>query len=532
MPTNQGVRPISRRRAPANAATAPANDYELILRSIGDGVHVLDMQGRIMFVNPSATQMLGFSADELLTHDQHSLIHHSHADGTPHPTADCPILAALRDGAVRRQDNDVFWRKDGQSVPVDYIVTPVRRGRAIVGAVVAFRDVTERQRTTRQLAVEQMRRSEGERVSRELQRVFMQVPAAVCITRGPDHIIDSANLRYQELVGNRDVVGKRKREIFADSSDGLLHILDRVYATGQPYVGNEVRRVWNRGTGTSEEGFVNFVYQPLREENGAVYGIMAHIVDVTEFVRSRRLLEEHAEELKRLTQSLSRINRELDQFAYVASHDLKAPLRGIASLATWIQEDVGAKLGDDSRQHLSLLRSRVRRMEALIDGLLQYSRAGRVRNRIEDVSVDELLQEVVDILGPPAEAVVDIGPGMPTLATEGLPLQQVFLNLIGNALKHSGRSDTTVRVQVDDGGDFYEFSVADNGPGIPRQFHAKIWDIFQTLQPRDRVEGAGIGLALVKKNVESRGGRVWLDSDEARGATFHFSWPKYLDADV
>jgi light-regulated signal transduction histidine kinase (bacteriophytochrome) len=260
-----------------------------------------------------------------------------------------------------------------------------------------------------------------------------------------------------------------------------------------------------------------------------VYGVVCHIVDVTELVRARRLIEAHADELKRLTESLSRINRELDQFAYVASHDLKAPLRGIASLATWIEEDLGPKLGSESRQHLTLLRSRVHRMEALIDGLLQYSRAGRVRNRIEIVPVADLLNEVVEMLNPPAEASIEIGPGMPTIETERVPLQQVFLNLIGNALKHSGRTDTHVRVQVKDEGDFYEFAIQDNGPGIPRSFHSKIWDIFQTLQPRDKVEGAGIGLALVKKNVESRGGKVWLESEEPGGAIFSFLWPKHME---
>jgi signal transduction histidine kinase len=167
-------------------------------------------------------------------------------------------------------------------------------------------------------------------------------------------------------------------------------------------------------------------------------------------------------------------------------------------------------------------------MSALIDGLLEYSRAGRLRNRIERVCVDDLLKDVVEMLSVPAEVSVDIGPGMPTMETERLPLQQVFLNLVSNAIKHSDRSDTRVRVCVREHDDFYEFVVEDNGPGIARQFHGKIWDIFQTLQPRDKVEGAGIGLALVRKNVESRGGRAWLDSDEGRGAKFFFLWPKHV----
>jgi PAS domain S-box-containing protein len=492
-------------------------------------VHVLDGEGRITFVNPSAAAMLGFSAEELLGREQHPLIHHSRRDGLPYPPADCPIVASIRDGSVRRQDGDVFWRKDGTSLPVDYIVTPIQKDGLIVGTVVAFRDVTERQHAAQLLAGEQARRAEGDRLSRELQRVFMEVPAAVCTTRGPDHIIETANTRYQQLVGRSDLIGKKKREVFPETSPEFTEALDQVYATGDTYLGTEVQGTWDRGSGAPEEGFVNFAYQSLRNADGAVYGIMCHIVDVTDLVRSRRLVEEHAEELKRATQSLSRINRELDQFAYVASHDLRAPLRGITSLATWIEDDLGAKLGNESRQHLALLRSRVHRMDALIDGILEYSRVGRVRSRIEEVNVGELLTEVVEMLNVPAQASIDVRPGMPTLQTERLPLQQVFLNLIENALKHAARPDLSVRIDASDAGEFYEFTVADDGVGIPAQYHAKIWEIFQTLQPRDKVEGAGIGLALVKKNVEGRGGRAWLESEGLRGATFHFLWPKQLE---
>jgi PAS domain S-box-containing protein len=505
--------------------------YELILQSIGEGVHGLDAEGRITFVNQSAAAMLGWTQQDLLGQQQHALIHHSRANGSPYPESECPILAALRERRVFRQDGDVFWRKDGSSFPVDYIATPICQDGIAVGAVVAFRDVTDRQRALRQLALEQARRSEGERMSQELQRVFMQVPAAVCTTRGPDHVIETANARYQQLVGQRHLVGRPKREVLPESSGDFMGILDQVYRSGEPYAGNEVKRVWDRGTGVPEEGFVNFVYQPLREINGAVYGVICHFVDVTELVRSRGLVEAHAEELDRVTQSLSRINRELDQFAYVASHDLKAPLRGIASLASWIEDDLGSKLGDESRQHLNLLRSRVIRMETLIDGLLQYSRAGRMRNRIETVDVADLLREVVEMLSPPPQAVIEIAPGMPIFDTERVPLLQVFQNLLGNAIKHSGRPDVTVRVSVRDDGDCYEFSIKDDGVGIPPQFHSKVWEMFQTLQPRDKVEGAGMGLALVKKNVENRDGRAWLESDGRNGATFYFSWPKHMEQD-
>lgn len=506
----------------------PHVSYELILQSIGEGVHGLDAQGRITFVNRSASEMLGWAAEDLIGEPQHRLIHHTRADGAPYPESECPILSALREGRSFHGDSDLFWRKDGSSFPVDYVVTPICQADVPVGAVVAFRDATARQRAVRQLALEQARRSEGERLSKELQRVFMQVPAAVCTTRGADHVIETANGRYHQLVGAAPVIGKTMREVFPESSAALTDALDRVYTSGQPHTGREERRVWERGSSGPEEGFVNFVYQPLTDVTGAVHGVMCHFVDVTELVRSRGVIEAHAEELQRLTQSLSRINRELDQFAYVASHDLKAPLRGIASLANWIEDDLGQKLGAESRQHLVLLRSRVNRMETLIDGLLQYSRAGRVRNRVECVDVKALLHDVLEMLAPAGDVVIQIGAGMPTFDTERVPLQQVFQNLVGNALKHSGRPDVTITVSVRDAGDFYEFSVSDNGVGIPLAFHSKVWEMFQTLQPRDKVEGAGMGLALVKKNVENRGGRVSLESADGSGATFLFLWPKHV----
>ena len=220
--------------------------------------------------------------------------------------------------------------------------------------------------------------------------------------------------------------------------------------------------------------------------------------------------------------------RELDQFAYVASHDLKAPLRGIASLAQWIQDDVGERLTGDSADHMRLLQGRVHRMQALIDGVLAYSRAGRTLTTPEAVDSDALVREIVELQAPPAEVNIQVAPRMPTLQAERVPLQQVFMNLIGNAIKyaHAVRPDVLVEVGWRDLEDAYEFSVRDNGPGIAPEYHERIWGIFQTLAPRDTVEGTGIGLSVVRKIVESRGGRVWLKSEPGQGATFRFTWPK------
>jgi GAF domain-containing protein len=229
---------------------------------------------------------------------------------------------------------------------------------------------------------------------------------------------------------------------------------------------------------------------------------------------------------QRLIAELDKSNKELDQFAYVASHDLKAPLRGIANLSQWLEEDLGDALSDDNKQQLELLRSRVHRMEGLINGILDYSRAGRVRNKPELVAVARLLSEVIELSAAPVDARIEVAPGMPELRTERVPLQQVFMNLIGNALKHAKRADPIVHVDVKEAGHTFEFSVRDNGPGIAPEFHERIWGIFQTLESRDTVEGTGIGLSVVRKIVESKGGRAWVESAQGHGAKFSFTWPK------
>ncbi len=242
-------------------------------------------------------------------------------------------------------------------------------------------------------------------------------------------------------------------------------------------------------------------------------------------IRDRRRQEEA---LRAHMAALERRNRELDHFAYVASHDLKAPLRAIANLASWIEEDLEDRLEGETRRQLELLRGRVQRMEALIDGLLAYSRAGRSAVQPEAVSVEALLAEVVDSLDPPAGMRIE-GGDLPTLVTDRLRLSQVLANLVGNAIKyhhdpHHGR----VEVSAEDLGDRFRFTVADDGSGIDPRFHERIFQIFQTLQPRDSLESTGIGLALVKKIVEELGGEIELDSAPGEGARFQFTWPKEI----
>ena len=210
----------------------------------------------------------------------------------------------------------------------------------------------------------------------------------------------------------------------------------------------------------------------------------------------------------------------------VTSHDLKAPLRGIANLADWLHEDLKENLTEATREQLELLRDRVKRMNALIEGLLEYSRIGRTEQSMESVDVTALLAEIIDSLSPPQEFSVDIGPDMPILQTDRLQLYQVFANLISNSIKHHGSEHGHVWIEVSDKGGFYEFTTKDDGPGIAPEYHDKVFMMFQTLETKDYDTDTGIGLALVRKIVQEHGGSISLESEVGKGATFRFTWPK------
>lgn len=264
---------------------------------------------------------------------------------------------------------------------------------------------------------------------------------------------------------------------------------------------------------------VEIARAPFESRHGQQMLLM--VTDITERDEARRKLEAHS-------RALELINRDLDDFAYVASHDLRAPLTAIASLVGWLEEDAGALLPEASQGHLALIGNRVKRMARLLEDLLEYSRAGRTNSAVEPVDVTELIHQIVDLHQGARPLEVHTG-DLPALATARVPLHQIFRNLISNAIKHHDGERCAIRVNAIRQNGYFEFCVEDDGPGIPRAFHHKVFNMFQTLRPRDEVEGSGMGLPLVRKLVERYGGLVWIAGREGRGTAVYFTWPEHMD---
>ena len=260
--------------------------------------------------------------------------------------------------------------------------------------------------------------------------------------------------------------------------------------------------------------------------------VLAGIIDVTarrrlelEKDEQHRKLELTNAELAEANAEPARSNTDLEGFAYVASHDLKAPLRAISHLTEWIAEEVEVTASTDTIDNLKMLRGRVVRLQGLLDGLQAYSRVGSTKASIEAVDAAELVTNIVSVLSPPSSFMIECVGDMPPVRTHRSALLAVLQNIISNGLKHHDRNEGHITVSVRLENSVGEFRVSDDGPGIPPRFNERIFLIFQTLTSRDDVEASGIGLAIVKKRVESHGGQIRVESaPPIRGTTFVFTW--------
>ncbi|PCK07739.1 MAG: hypothetical protein COA42_12820 [Alteromonadaceae bacterium] len=254
--------------------------------------------------------------------------------------------------------------------------------------------------------------------------------------------------------------------------------------------------------------YIELSLAPFEAADG--HFVMASFMDVNEL---------------RLTElELSRSNTELAQFAYVASHDLKAPLRGIENLIEWITEDIDDK--DLVNEHIQMLRSRLQRINTLLEDLLAYSRVGNVELNVSEVNIHLMVEDLYQLSSPPKTFALQLGEPIAAFKALAAPLTQVLQNLISNAIKHNDKQEGVIKINAVDKGATIEIVVQDNGPGIDKKYHEKIFKMFEKLESKDDVEGSGMGLAMVRKITTLLGGDISIESSKGEGSKFIITWPK------
>lgn len=380
--------------------------------------------------------------------------------------------------------------KDQDEIPVEISINTIKLNNEIIFSAF-IRDIRERK--------------EAESKLRNFQTMFEISLDMMCVSNGERLL--KVNKAFTATLGytEEELLNTPYRDfIHPDDIPGTNLESHHIHVEGKSVKGFENR--WKSKSG--EWRWLSWA-ATLNAPDNVVYAVAR---DVTE----RRQMED----------KLKQANSELEQFAYVASHDLKAPLRAVNNLILWIEEDIGKSLSGESKRHMQLVHERIKRMNNLIDGILQYSRIGRVYKDEEILDVGKIIAETVDSLDK-KDFTIDITP-MPAIKGNKIMVAQLFANLICNAIKHHNRSDGHIAVSVQDVGADYQFCVKDDGPGIDASLHHKLFVMFQTLGTTTP-ESTGMGLALCKKIVECVGGKIWVESAKGMGAAFYFTWPKFSE---
>ena len=487
--------------------------YRILADHSSDVIVQLDRDLLLRYVSPACGVILGLDEKDLLGKSPYSHVH-------PHDVEQLgATFKSLLDDHVEQSSISIRARhRDGHWIWLEAVMRSLRnpdRGE-ISGIVGAFRDISAR------------------KAAEERFRLVVDSAPTAMVMIDKSGQISLVNRQTERLFGyTRSELLRQRIELLMPTGEQHQHQahIDCYFAS--PAMLDSSERAMGAGRelyGRRKDGSefpVEIGLTPISTDDGIM--VLGAVVDIT--VRKladkeRREFNQRLEQqVAQRTTQLETANRELDDFAYAASHDLKAPLRVIDNASKWLEEDLAPYLKDETRDHMRLMRGRVARLEKLLDDLLQFSRVGREAGNAEIMSGQELIDDVLSMLLLPDGFEVKVEPAFAAIRVARLPLQQILMNLIGNAIKHHDKATGRIEVTGADLGSHHAFSVKDDGPGIPARFHSKIFKMFQTLKPRDQVEGSGMGLAIVRKQIESSGGSLSLESSEGHGSTFHFTLP-------
>ncbi len=485
-----------------------------VLDCVVDTISVFDAQGTLILSNPAFLNLVGRRIQQTPTVDERMSrygLFRSDAE-TPLRREDAPAMRALQGQIV--EDMEIFVRSpqhpDGVLMSTNARPLKSASGETI-GAVVTGRDVTARRK--------------AERESSEQAKLLTTILdcAADCIvvydTKGQVLHLNRAAEKFMPQSSRAGTFEERVSRFSIATADGIpVEAKDSPPARALRGEVLDDVEVIIRSANMPEPGVFSISGRPLQDDAGRNLGAVVTFRDVTSTSRAR--LEREA-----LLAELHRSNEELAQFAHVASHDLRAPLRAIDSLAEWLERDLRPHFSGENSEQMRLLRNRVSRLDRLLRDLLEYSKVGRLTADVDAVDVDKLLADIIELSSPPQRFQIRRDVAVSHLETAALPLKRALLNLVSNAIKHHDKDEGHISISARDAGSSVEFDVTDDGPGIPARHHDRVFQMFQTLRPRDETEGSGMGLAFVKKLAEQAGGSIRLLS-EGRGARFRLTWPK------
>ncbi len=466
----------------------------LIDRS-NDSIFVIEPEwGCLLDVNDRACESLGYTREELL-----SMVFKNVDQSILDDSAWKEHVNKLKNKADLVIQGE-HRHKNGKTFCVETSLKLVEHEKKDY-IVAAARDMTERKQ-----AEEELRASE-----QRLKTILESILTGVFIIDAQSHRIIDVNPMAEAMIGlpKEDIVGNICHRFVCPAEQGKCPITD----LGQMVDRSE--SVLVKPDGAEIPILKNVTIMRVR---GHEY-LVESFVDITE----RKLAEK---EQAQLLEEVESVNRELKDFAYIVSHDLKAPLRGIKTLTDWLAADYADKLDDKGKEQMDLLLNRVQRMHNLVDGVLQYSRVGRIEEEKVRINLNELVAEVIDTVAPPENIEIFIENQLPEIECEETRMTQIFQNLLSNAVKYMDKTKGRIKIGCVEENDCWKFSVADNGPGIEEKYFERVFRIFQTLSPRDEFESTGVGLTVVKKIVELYGGRIWIESKIGKGSTFFFTLSK------
>lgn len=482
------------------------NKLALVAKKTDNIVIVTDIEGKITWVNDAFTKLTGYEAEEALTKTPGSFLQG--------PETDPKTKAAIRKSIQNKESfsGEIYnYTKTGEGYWLSISITPMTNEDGDVDGFIAVElDISAKKENEQNLEE-----------ARQTLKFALE---------GNQYGIWDWNVLTEKVSFSdvwKSMLGYTPKEVKDDfkSWEKLLHpedIKDSTEAINE-YLSGKSKHYLAEFRMKAKDGSYKWILSIGKAvsflDNGKPQRIIGTHQDIT-------LRKEAEKQLEQYAMDLERTNSELDKFAYIVSHDLKAPLRAINNLSEWIEEDIEHLLQDENKEQMALLRGRVTRMENLINGILQYSKAGRIKSEKRMVNTQDIVQDILDNHQLPENLELNLSKDLPKIFTEEIAVQQVFANLISNAVKYNDKDQPIIDISFRDLGKKYEFCVGDNGPGIDKQFHEKVFVIFQTLQSRDTRESTGVGLAIVQKIIEDHEGEIWIESEEGNGTKFLFTWPK------